>query len=92
MRDNRRVVARNRRGGWDVRAPRSKRISSHHWTREDAIAWAKDIVRNAGGGQVVAEEGRGGETHEIDVDPPRGQRILFSRKTDEALYPADGAL
>jgi len=48
---NRHVVP-NPDGGWDVKAPGAKHSSSHHDTQRDAEKRAKEIVRNAGGGEV----------------------------------------
>jgi len=46
-------------GGWDVRAPGAKRSSSHHGTQAEAERRAKEIVRNAGGGEVVIHRSNG---------------------------------
>jgi predicted RNase H-like HicB family nuclease len=46
-------------GGWDVRAPGAKRSSSHHDTQAEAERRAKEIVRNAGGGEVVIHRPNG---------------------------------
>ena len=48
---NRHVVP-NPDGGWDVKAPKADRASSHHDTQAEAIDRAKEIVGNAGGGEV----------------------------------------
>ena len=40
-------------GGWDVRAPGSKRASAHVATRAEAVRRAQAIVANQGGGDVV---------------------------------------
>jgi len=48
---NRHVVP-NPRGGWDVKAPGSKRASSHHETQGSAETRAKQIVGKKGGGEV----------------------------------------
>lgn len=50
---NRRHVVRNPDGGWDVRAPGASRASTHHDTQGQAIDRAREIVHNAGGGEVV---------------------------------------
>ena len=47
-----RHVVPNSDGGWDVRKPGSSRASSHHDTQREAEVRAKEIVRNAGGGEV----------------------------------------
>jgi hypothetical protein len=46
-------------GGWDVRAPGAKRSSSHHDTQAEAERRAKEIVRTAGGGEVVIHRPNG---------------------------------
>lgn len=49
---NNRHVVPNSNGGWDVRGPNAERASSHHDTQAEAEARAKEIVGNAGGGEV----------------------------------------
>ncbi len=58
MENNRHVVP-NADGGWDVKAPGAKRSSSHHDTQRDAEQRAKEIVRNAGGGEVRIHDRKG---------------------------------
>ncbi|CAN5371667.1 hypothetical protein BH09ACT12_BH09ACT12_27400 [soil metagenome] len=55
-----RHVVPNPEGGWDVRAPDAKRSSDHVDTQTQAIMRAREIVANAGGGEVVihAKDGR----------------------------------
>jgi hypothetical protein len=65
---NRHVVP-NPEGGWDVRAPNADRASSHHSTQAEAEARAKEIVGNAGGGEVVIH-GRDGQIRDSDTVPP----------------------
>ena len=48
-----RHVVPNPDGGWDVRAPEAARRSGHSETKEDAIARAREILANAGGGEMV---------------------------------------
>ena len=55
---NRHVVP-GRDGGWDVKAPGSRRASSHHPTQADAERRAKEIVGNSGGGEVVIHRPNG---------------------------------
>jgi hypothetical protein len=59
-RNNQRHVVPNPNGGWDVRAPGAKRVSSRVKTKADAVRRAQEIVQNAGGGEVVihAHDGR----------------------------------
>ena len=67
-------------GGWDVVAPNSDRASSHHDTQSDAIDRARDIVHNAGGGEVVIHrpDGRIRDSDTVapgnDPFPPRDRR------------------
>ena len=56
---NRRHVVPNPEGGWDVRAPGAGRSSAHTNTQADAINRARDIVGNAGGGEVVIHNRQG---------------------------------
>jgi predicted DNA binding CopG/RHH family protein len=46
------------KGGWDVKAPGARRASSHHDTQAEATHRAREIVRNAGGGEVVVHHRR----------------------------------
>lgn len=57
--NNRRHVVPNPDGGWDVKAPGADRASSHHDTQADAERRAKEIVNNAGGGEVVTHRPNG---------------------------------
>lgn len=67
--DNERHVVQNSDGGWDVKAPGAKRASAHTTTQADAIARAKEIVGNAGGGEVVTH-GRDGKIRNSDTVRP----------------------
>ena len=51
-----RYVVRNPDGGWDVKAAHAKRSSKHTQTQAEAIQHAKDIVSNAGGGEVRIQD------------------------------------
>jgi hypothetical protein len=51
-RDNDRHVVPNPEGGWDVKKPGASRASTHHDTQADGERRAKEIVGNAGGGEV----------------------------------------
>jgi len=68
------------RGGWDVKAPGSERASSHHDTQAEATHRAREIVHNAGGGEVVIHNRRGviRDSDTVppghDPDPPRDRR------------------
>jgi Uncharacterized protein conserved in bacteria (DUF2188) len=76
----RRVVSRNEAEGWDVRDPTSDRVSSHHLTFADAVAWAIDIVKNAGGGEVVLKGARGAEPEELEIHAS-DERLTFVDKS-----------
>ncbi|WP_084652909.1 DUF2188 domain-containing protein [Nocardioides insulae] len=67
--DNRRHVVKNDQGGWDVRGEGAKRASAHADTQADAIARAREIVGNAGGGEVVIH-GRDGQIRDSDTVRP----------------------
>ena len=80
MSENDRYVVRNPDGGWDVRGPNAERASSHHDTQREAIGRAKEIVGNAGGGEVRIQ-GRDGRWRDSDTvplgndpNPPRDTR------------------
>lgn len=67
MAANRNVVP-NRKGGWDVKGG-GRRVSAHTETQAQAIARAKQIVANQGGGEVTIS-GRNGRFRAKDtVDP-----------------------
>lgn len=66
-----RHVVPNPDGGWDVKAPASERASSHHDTQSEAEARAKEIVGNAGGGEVRIH-GRDGRIRDSDTVAPGG--------------------
>lgn len=67
--DNARHVVPNPDGGWDVRKPDSKRASAHADTQADAVARAREIVSNAGGGEVRIH-GRDGRVRDSDTVRP----------------------
>jgi uncharacterized protein YdaT len=67
--DSDRHVVPNADGGWDVKAPGSQRASSHEQTQADAIDRAREIVHNAGGGEVVIH-GRNGQIRDSDTVAP----------------------
>ena len=67
--DNERHVVKSPDGGWDVKAPKADRASSHHKTQADAEQRAKEIVSNAGGGEVVIH-GTDGKIRDKDTVPP----------------------
>lgn len=78
--NERRHVVPNPKGGWDVKKPGSSRASKHTDTQTDAVGLARDIVRNAGGGEVRIH-GRDGRIRDSDTiapgsdpKPPRDKR------------------
>lgn len=66
MSDNDRHVVPHSDGGWDVKAPHAERASSHHDTQADAIVRAREIVANAGGGELITH-GMDGRIRESDT-------------------------
>jgi hypothetical protein len=60
--DRERVVERGTEGGWSVRAPDAARVSSYHARQNEAVARAKTILRQAGGGKWSVRDAQG---HEI---------------------------
>ena len=77
--EGRHVVA-NPKGGWDVKKQGSSRASTHADTQQEAVARARDIVRNQGGGEVRIH-GRDGKIRDSDTiapgndpNPPRDKR------------------
>ncbi|MEO6503277.1 MAG: DUF2188 domain-containing protein [Jatrophihabitantaceae bacterium] len=67
--DNRRHVVPGKNGGWDVKAPDASRASAHTETQKEAIDRAKEIVHNAGGGEVPIH-GRDGKIRNSDTVKP----------------------
>ncbi|WP_324278163.1 DUF2188 domain-containing protein [Blastococcus brunescens] len=57
------------RRGWDVTRPDAARRSAHAETQQQAIDRARDIVRNAGGGEVVIHNQQG-QIRDKDTIPP----------------------
>ena len=75
-----RHVVPNRGGGWDVVAPGADRASAHRDTQAEAIARAREIVANGGGGEIVIHS-RDGQIRDSDTvapgndpNPPRDHR------------------
>ena len=77
---NDRYVVRNPHGGWDVKAAHAQRSSRRTRTQAEAIQHAKDIVRNAGGGEVRIQgtDGRFRDSDTVtpgnDPHPPKNTR------------------
>ena len=66
---NNRHVVPNPDGGWDVVKPEADRASSHHDTQADAIGRGREIVGNAGGGELRIHD-RHGRIRDTDTIPP----------------------
>jgi hypothetical protein len=80
MSSNNRHVVPNSDSGWDVKAPGASRASAHTDTQAAAIDRAREIVHNAGGGEVRIY-GRDGQIRDSDTvapgndpNPPRDKR------------------
>lgn len=69
VQNNSRDVVPNPDGGWDVRKPGADRASSHHETQAEAIDRGREIVHNAGGGELRTH-GRDGKIRNSDTIPP----------------------
>jgi len=67
--DNDRHVVPNDDGGWDVVKEDHKHSSGHFDTQAEAISRAREIVRNAGGGELVVHDQQG-KIREEDTVPP----------------------
>ena len=77
---NNRDVVPSEGGGWDVVAPDGKRASAHADTQKAAVDRARQIVKNAGGGEVRIH-GRDGQIRDSDTiapgndpNPPRDKK------------------
>lgn len=74
--NNDRHVVPNPNGGWDVVKPNAQRASSHHNTQADAIGRGREIVGNAGGGELNIH-GRDGSIRAKDtIDPGNDPRNI----------------
>ncbi|MHB8341273.1 MAG: DUF2188 domain-containing protein [Mycobacteriales bacterium] len=77
---NDRHVVKNPEGGWGVNKPDVQRASAHTDTQAEAIARAKEIVHNAGGGEAVihGKDGKIRDTTTVapgnDPFPPRDSK------------------
>ena len=67
-----RHVLPSKAGGWDVVAPGASRTSAHSATQAEAILRAKEIVHNAGGGEVVIH-GKDGRIRSSDTVAPSNE-------------------
>lgn len=66
---NNRHVVPDGNGGWKVVAPGASRASDLFDRQSDAIDRAREIVDNAGGGEVTIH-GRDGKVRDSDTVPP----------------------
>lgn len=69
----RRHVVPNRDGGWDVKKPRARHAIVHTTTQAEAERRAKQIVRDAGGGEVLIHR-RNGSIRDSDTVAPQRDR------------------
>ena len=67
--NNNRDVVPGKNRGWDVVAPSGSRASAHTDTQAAAIDRAREIVHNAGGGEVRIH-GRDGKIRDSDTVSP----------------------
>lgn len=73
-----RHVVPNPDGGWDIKSPGAERASAHYDTQEEAIERGREIVHNAGGGELHVHGADGKVRDKItiapgnDPFPPRG--------------------
>ena len=56
-------------GGWDVKKPDAQRSSGHFDTQQDAIDRGREILHNAGGGELNIH-GRDGQIRAKDTIEP----------------------
>lgn len=69
MSKNDRHVVPDPDGGWNIKKPDAQRSSGHFDTQAEAINRAREIVHNAGGGELRIH-GRNGEIRDSDTIPP----------------------
>lgn len=69
MGKNDRHVVPDPDGGWNVVAPGASRASAHCGTQADAINRGREIVHNAGGGELRIH-GRDGKIRDSDTIAP----------------------
>src|SRR3954454_24235287 len=67
--DNDRYVQQRPDGGWEVVGERHRRASAVTRTQSEAIDRAREIVRNAGGGELVIKD-RHGHIRDSDTVAP----------------------
>lgn len=69
MGKNDRHVVPNLKAGWDVIAPGASRASAHKDTQAEAVDRGREIVHNAGGGELRIH-GRNGQIRDSDTIAP----------------------
>jgi hypothetical protein len=77
MGDNDRHVVPNPGGGWDVVKPGSARASAHTDTQSQAIDRGREIIGNAGGGELNIHNTKGEIRAKDTIKPgndPRSSR------------------
>jgi hypothetical protein len=84
-----RIVTPAEAGGWNVRDPRSSRISSHHQTVEEAVVRAQEILLQAGGGRWILCNAAGHEVARVDVAPTWSNPWRVSADLDESVEAAE---
>jgi hypothetical protein len=77
--DNNRYVQRRPAGGWEVVAEDHARASAVTRTQAEAIDRAREIVRNAGGGELVIKD-RHGLIRDSDTVAPGHESPARDRK------------
>jgi hypothetical protein len=77
--DNSRYVQRRPQGGWEVAGEDHQRASAVTRTQAEAIDRARDIVRNAGGGELVIKD-RHGHIRDSDTVAPGHESPTRDRK------------
>jgi hypothetical protein len=77
--DNSRYVQRREDGDWEVVKERHERASAIAGTQADAIDRAREIVGNAGGGELVIKD-RHGHIRDSDTVSPGREAPRRDRK------------
>jgi hypothetical protein len=74
---NKRIIQKSDRGGWDVVKPGAQRASAHADTQKQAMDRGREILKKAGGGELVIKDTQGrirdSDTvpHSNDPNPPK---------------------
>lgn len=64
-----RVVQRSDHGGWEVTKPGAQRASARTDTQKQAMDRGRDILRKAGGGELIIKDVHG-RIRDADTIPP----------------------